>query len=75
MSAPVRGHRQLVAIKPRQVDRLTWYYEYPGHLLIVREVRGKDGRHIQTEQFKLPWRKIEASRKRRPHPSAARRAG
>lgn len=50
---------------PQNIDKSSWYYEFPAHLLIVREVRDKAGVYIQTEQFKLPWRMIEQSRKRR----------
>jgi hypothetical protein len=53
-----------VSLDPQNVSRSTWYYEDPTHLLLVHEVRTKDGEYIQTEQFKLPWRMIEASRKR-----------
>jgi|JI10StandDraft_1071094.scaffolds.fasta_scaffold151030_8 hypothetical protein len=52
------------SIEPQQIDNSTWYYEMTTHLLLVREVRDKQGNYIQTEQFKLPWRQIEASRRR-----------
>ena len=54
-----------VSPKPQNVRATDWYYEYPSHLLIIHEVRDRAGRYIQTDQFKLPWRMIERSRKRR----------
>lgn len=58
-------------LEPQHVDKSTWYYEFPRHLLIVHEVRDKAGGYIQTEQFKLPWRLIEKSRAKRPKPRKA----
>ncbi len=52
--------------EPQQINATNWYYEYPSHLLIVHEVRDEAGLYIQTDQFKLPWRLIERSRKRKP---------
>lgn len=54
--------------EPQQIDGLTWYYEFPSYLLIVHEARDKGGNYIQTDQFKLPWRMIDRSRKRRTKP-------
>jgi hypothetical protein len=54
------------ARKPQNVDRSTWYYEFPGSVLVVHEVRDKDGNFVQCEQFRIPWRLLEQSRKRRP---------
>jgi len=51
--------------KPQNIRETDWYYECPSHLLIVHEVRDRDGRYIQTDQFKLPWKMIEVSRRRR----------
>lgn len=53
-----------ICLDPQTVDKNTWYYEYPTHILIVREARTKSGEFIQSEQFKLPWRLLEQSRKR-----------
>ena len=50
--------------QPQNISKADWYYEMPSHLLIVHEVR-RNGIYIQTDQFKLPWRMIERSRKRR----------
>ena len=52
--------------EPQHVRATDWYYEFPTHLLIVHEVRDAAGLYIQTDQFKLPWKLIERSRKRRP---------
>lgn len=57
--------------EPQDISRSDWYYEFPSHLLIVHEVRDKAGDYIQTDQFKLPWKMIEQSRKRRPKPRKA----
>jgi hypothetical protein len=50
--------------EPQNVDKRTWYYEYPGSVLVVREVRSTLGNYLTTEQFRIPWRMLEASRKR-----------
>lgn len=51
---------------PQNIRATDWYYEYPTYLLIVHEVRDEAGLYIQTDQFRLPWKLIEASRRRRP---------
>ena len=52
--------------KPQKINPSTWYYEMPTHLLMVHEVKDKaSGEYLCTEQFKVPWRLIDASRKRR----------
>lgn len=51
--------------EPQNIRASDWYYEYPSHLLIVHEVRDAAGLYIQTDQFKLPWKMIDRSRKRR----------
>ena len=49
---------------PEPLTDHDWYYEYPSHLLLVHEVKAKDGSHIRTDQIKIPWRKIKTSLKR-----------
>ncbi len=53
-----------ITLAPQNVDRHTWYYEERKGLLVVREVRGKDG-YVCTEQFVIPWKMVAASVKRR----------
>jgi hypothetical protein len=31
-----------LCLDPQNVDKNTWYYEYPTHLLLVHEARDKD---------------------------------
>lgn len=50
--------------EPQHISKSDWYYEFPTYLLIVHEVRDRNGTYIQTDQFKLPWKKIEQSRRR-----------
>ena len=59
---PVEAKRESARVanrKPRKIDPSSWCYDMGGHLLIVHEVRTADGRYIQTDQFRLPWRLIE----------------
>lgn len=58
--------------EPQNIRETDWYYEFPSHLLIVHEVRDAAGLYIQTDQFKLPWKMIERSRKRRTLPKKRR---
>lgn len=50
--------------QPQNLSEYDWYYEQRGHLLLVHQVRTKDGAFVQTDQVKIPWRKIAASLKR-----------
>lgn len=50
--------------EPQHVDGDTWFYEAKSHVLVVRQVRDKAGAQIQTDQIKLPWRKLMASARR-----------
>jgi hypothetical protein len=50
--------------EPQNVDKQTWYYEYKGSVLVVREVRSTLGNYLVTEQFRIPWRLLEKSMKR-----------
>lgn len=49
------------SLEPQQLGKGDWYYEYPTHLLLVHEVRTREGVYIRTDQIKIPWRKIEKS--------------
>lgn len=51
--------------EPQNINATNWYYEFPTYILLVHEVRDEAGLYIRTDQFKLPWRLIEKSRKRR----------
>jgi hypothetical protein len=51
------------SLEPQRVDKRTWYYEYRGSILVVHEA-WSDGGYINTEQFRIPWRKLEVSMKR-----------
>ncbi len=52
------------SLEPQHVTDSDWFYENKGHMLFVHEVRDKAGLYVQTDQIKIPWRKIEASLKR-----------
>lgn len=49
---------------PQKLGERDWYYEMPGHLLLVHEIKFSHGGHFRTDQIKIPWRKIAASLKR-----------
>jgi len=50
---------------PHQITKNDWFYEERTGLLLVHEVYSPMGNYLCTEQIKIPWRKIEASLKRR----------
>jgi hypothetical protein len=52
------------SLDPQHVSATNWYYEEGAGMLVVHEVRDAAGLYLQTDQFKIPWRKIEASLKR-----------
>lgn len=54
-----------LSLEPQMVSRTTWYYEERGGILVVHETRDKNGGFIQTDQFRIPWRKLVASLRRR----------
>lgn len=46
--------------RPVSVGPNDWFYEMPGHLILVHEVRDlKTGDYIRTDQIKIHWRKIK----------------
>ncbi len=53
-------------IKPVTVDKATWFYPEKRGILVVHEFRDKDGRYHFTDQFLIPWAKIDAAKKRKP---------
>lgn len=53
------------SIEPQNLGDDDWYYEEKSALLLVHRVKDKDGVYIKTDQIKIPWRKIEASLRRR----------
>lgn len=50
---------------PHDISKNDWFYEERHGLLLVHQVHDKAGNYICTEQVKIPWRKLEASLKRR----------
>ena len=52
---------------PQQIDKSSWYYENYSNIEIIHEVRTLSGALIQTDNIKIPWRKLLSSLKRRPH--------
>ena len=48
---------------PRTIDRLNWYYEEPIGIIMVHEVRDKNGNFIQTDTFVIPWRMMRLTMK------------
>ena len=57
--APNRPSREA-----QDVDKHTWYYEAKTHILVVRQVHNLGGELVQTDQIKIPWRKLMASARR-----------
>jgi len=57
---------------PQDISAWDWYYEERSHLLLVHQVRDKNGSLVQTDQIKIPWRMIERSRERLPKPRKRR---
>lgn len=66
MSAKIKPARRKASrsLEPQQLSENDWYYEKRGQLLLVHQVHTKDGSYVQTDQVKIPWRKIETSLKR-----------
>jgi len=62
------------SLDPQNVSATDWYYEEQGGMLVVHEVRDEAGLYLQTDQFKIPWRMIEASLKRIKAEARKRRA-
>ena len=46
---------------PYDINEDVWYYEEKKGLILVHQIRNKNGDYICTAQIDLPWRKIEAS--------------
>ena len=44
--------------KPITIDYENWYYEEEKGVCFVHEVRNKNGEHIRTDQFVVPWKKL-----------------
>lgn len=56
---------------PQRIDAHNWYYEYPGSILIVHEVRDISDNFVQTDQFKIPKRRLLESLERMQAESAS----
>lgn len=41
------------SLAPQAIDVHNWYYESPGYITIVHEVRDAMGWYVQTDQFKI----------------------
>lgn len=50
---------------PQTIDKNNWYYEYRGHIKLIHMVYDDDGNYIQTDQIKIPWKRLSRSEKRR----------
>lgn len=55
------------SIKPQEINEFNWYYEYPGRIEVLHEVRDDKGNHIRTDVIKIPKRKLVASLERMNH--------
>lgn len=53
-----------LSLDPQQIDKENWYYEEKKGVLLVHEIRTKDG-YLRTDQILIPWRMIAASMKRK----------
>jgi hypothetical protein len=58
---------------PQDISKTDWYYERPGHIMLVHEVRDPNGEYIRTDQIKIPWRMLEKSHARRSKPRKVKR--
>lgn len=58
--------------EPQDIDKNTWYYEYPTYLYLVRRVKNAAGGYIKTEGFKVPWRMVKTSLRRAYKPRKKR---
>lgn len=50
--------------EPQTVNVDTWFYDGKRGITVVHEARTKAGEYIQTDQFLIPWSKLEAALKR-----------
>ncbi len=63
------------SLEPQKIGETDWYYEYPTYMLLVHEVRERDGgQHVRTDTIKIYWRKIEQSLARVHSPRRRRKA-
>ncbi len=49
---------------PQQIGEHDWYYERPGSIEVIHQVM-RDGKCIQTDRIRIPWRKLLVSDQRR----------
>jgi hypothetical protein len=68
MAFPSSNYVTSCSRAPQQLGKHDWYYEYPACIILVHETRDDQGRYIQTDQIKIPWRKLEASRRLKTAP-------
>ena len=51
--------------QPQAINERNWYYEEYSGIMIVHEVVDKNGNYVQTDQFKIPWKKLLVSCERK----------
>lgn len=50
--------------EPKHIDVHNWFYENPGSITFVHEVLDRDGNFLQTDQVRIPFKKLEDSMER-----------
>lgn len=61
MRKEIEMRKSVLSREPQKADVRNWYYEDPEGLLVIHEVVTPQGRHIQTDQFLIPWKMVRVS--------------
>lgn len=56
--------KEKLSREPQNIDKHNWYYEEYSGITVVHEVIVK-GKLVQTDQFKISWKKLLASCERK----------
>jgi len=59
MTAP-KTLKKNPSLRPQNIDGHTWYYEYKGHIYVVRQVV-VGGKIIRTDQIRIPKYRLKRS--------------
>lgn len=44
--------------KPQDIDKDNWFYDGKTHLTFIHQVKDKEGKYIQTDDFKVSIKKL-----------------
>jgi hypothetical protein len=50
-----------LSLNPQAVGEHVWYYEEPGGLDLIVEVRDNGGSHLRTDHYRIPWSRVAKS--------------